>query len=122
MVYIFSPKVNPAVPMVPNKTGTIIVGPGVGGRKGETGPQGPTGPTGPQGPQGIPGTGGDLSYEHIQSIASDTWNVTHNLGKIPSVAVVNSANDLVYGEIKHIDLNNAQLKFVGAFSGKAYFN
>jgi len=36
--------------------------------------------------------------------------------------VVDSADDVVHGEIRYIDDNTVTLTFVGAFSGKAYFN
>lgn len=66
--------------------------------------------------------GGDKNYVHTQSIPADVWNVSHNLGKRPTVAVVDSADDVVYGNITYVDDNNITITFSGAFSGKAYFN
>lgn len=66
--------------------------------------------------------GGDKFYEHVQSASSATWNVTHNLGKMPSVTVVDSAGTKVIGEVEYVDDNNVTLKFKATFSGKAYFN
>lgn len=66
--------------------------------------------------------GGDKNYVHTQSDPSAEWTVSHNLGKRPAVVVVDSAEDVVYGEIRHIDDNTVRLTFVGAFAGKAYFN
>jgi hypothetical protein len=66
--------------------------------------------------------GGDKNYVHLQNVPSAVWNVSHNLGKKPAVIVVDSADEAVYGEIQFIDDNNITLTFVGAFSGKAYFN
>ena len=63
-----------------------------------------------------------LSFVHNQQVPLDTWVVTHNLGKHPSVTVVDSAQEVVVGEIRYIDENTVELKFVGSFSGKAYFN
>jgi hypothetical protein len=80
------------------------------------------GQQGPQGVPGTPGTGGDLSHTHTQGVPLDTWAVTHNLGKFPSVSVVDSAGTLVEGGVQYIDANNVVLTFVGAFSGVAYFN
>ena len=37
-------------------------------------------------------TGGDLTYLFIENTPLTTWNVTHNLGKFPSVAVLNSSD------------------------------
>lgn len=66
--------------------------------------------------------GGDKNYIHVQNTPSATWSASHNLGKKPSVVVVDSADDVVYGEITYVDDNNVTLTFAGSFSGKAYFN
>jgi len=66
--------------------------------------------------------GGDKNYVHIQDTAAAVWTASHNLGKRPAVVVVDSAEDVVYGEIRHIDDNTVRLTFSGAFAGKAYFN
>lgn len=65
---------------------------------------------------------GDKNYVHNQSTPSAIWNISHNLGKRPAVAVVDSADDVVYGDVKYIDDNTVKLTFVGSFSGKAYLN
>ena len=66
--------------------------------------------------------GGDKNYVHTQSTPAATWTVSHNLGKRPAVVVVDSAEDVVYGDIQYINDNTVTLTFSGAFSGKAYFN
>jgi hypothetical protein len=66
--------------------------------------------------------GGDKNYIHVQNTPSNTWVVTHNLGKRPAVVVVDSAEDVVYGQIQYNSDNQVTLTFAGAFSGKAYFN
>ena len=66
--------------------------------------------------------GGDKNYVHTQSTPSDVWTASHNLGKRPAVVVVDSAEDVVYGDIRYIDDNTVTLTFTGAFTGKAYFN
>ena len=65
---------------------------------------------------------GDKHFTHTQSSASATWVVNHNLGKYPSVSVVDSAGTQVVGQVDYISTSRATLTFVGAFSGKAYFN
>jgi hypothetical protein len=81
------------------------------------------------GPQGPPGSGGggngggsDANYVHNQLSASAQWVVFHNLGKFPSVMVVDSGDTVIEPDI-HYD-NNVQLtiKFGSATSGKAYLN
>jgi len=64
----------------------------------------------------------DKNYVYIQSVPSVLWNVQHNLGKFPSVSVVNINNVLLYGEVTYIDSNNLTITFSAGFSGKAYMN
>ena len=66
--------------------------------------------------------GGDKNYVHVQDTPASVWTASHNLGKKPAVVVVDSAEDVVYGDIRYIDDNTVTLTFVGAFSGRAYFN
>ena len=66
--------------------------------------------------------GGDKNYIHLQNTPSSVWMITHNLNKRPSVAVVDSADEIVYGEVEYVNDNQVTLTFAGAFSGKAYFN
>ena len=62
------------------------------------------------------------TFVFTQAIPSATWSITHNLGKFPSVTVVDSAGSTVEGGIQYISNNEIEITFVGAFSGKAYLN
>ena len=62
------------------------------------------------------------SYKHIQSAALAEWTIYHNLGKFPSVTIVDSVDRVVYGEIDYIDENTVKVSFKAAFSGRAYLN
>jgi hypothetical protein len=64
----------------------------------------------------------NANYIHIQSIASTTWNITHNLNKFASVTVVDSADNVVYGNVQYISMTQIQVTFSAAFGGKAYLN
>jgi hypothetical protein len=64
----------------------------------------------------------DKNYVHIQGSASDVWLVDHNLDKFPSVTIIDSANNTVVGEVKHISANQTRISFTASFSGKAFFN
>lgn len=72
--------------------------------------------------ESLKGTGGDKHYVHKQETSSDTWEVTHGLGKEPAVTVVDSAGTEVIGEVEYISLNKCILRFQAPFSGKAIFN
>ena len=67
-------------------------------------------------------TTGDKNFVFTQGTPSATWTITHNLGKFPSVSVVDSANTQVYGNVDYINDNSLTLTFTSAFSGKAYLN
>ena len=62
------------------------------------------------------------NYVHEQGIASDVWIINHNLNKRPSITVVDSADNVVEGAETYIDENTIELRFNGAFKGKAYLN
>lgn len=62
------------------------------------------------------------TYIHDQMVASAEWTIRHNLKKFPAVSVVDSAGNVVIGEVRYIDINAISIKFIGAFSGKAYLN
>ena len=64
----------------------------------------------------------DKNYVHTQAVASMVWEVKHGLEKYPSVTVVDSADNVVVGDIVYIDVNNVRITFAASFSGKAYFN
>ena len=66
--------------------------------------------------QGVP------TFVFTQGIPATTWNIQHNLGKFPSVSVINNNNVIINGEVTYIDNNNVQLNFSAGFSGKAYLN
>lgn len=70
----------------------------------------------------ITGITGDAFYHHIQSAPASVWTVTHNLGKKPSVEVIDSAGDNWFGVVDYIDDNQLTITFSAAFSGDAYLN
>ena len=66
--------------------------------------------------QGVP------TFVFTQAVPTTVWNVNHNLGKFPSVSVVNNNNILMYGNTTYVDTNNLIINFSAGFSGKAYLN
>lgn len=92
------------------------------GPAGPPGPEGSSGPSGPIGPPGPPGAGGDLAYLHMQSSAVDIWAVTHNLGKYPSVEVIDSGDNPIWADIHYVDASQVLIQFANPTSGKAVCN
>lgn len=64
----------------------------------------------------------DANFVFTQGIPSATWNITHNLGKFPSVSVVDTSNQLMYGDTEYFNENSLTITFSAPFSGKAYLN
>ena len=62
------------------------------------------------------------TYTHSQIAPSQTWVINHELGRYPSVNVVDSAGTLVLGDIKYISEDEIQVSFTAAFAGKVYLN
>ena len=65
---------------------------------------------------------GDLNFEFTQSTAQSVWNITHNLGKFPSVSIIDSAGNNVIGQVDYTNNNELILTFTAAFAGVAYLN
>tara|TARA_R100000329_G_C7610961_1_gene216798 strand:+ start:872 stop:1126 length:255 start_codon:yes stop_codon:yes gene_type:complete len=70
---------------------------------------------------------GDITYTHNQSTTSDTWTITHNLHRFPSVTVVDSGGTIVLGNVVYNSNKQLTITFFQggsalAFQGKAYLN
>ena len=65
---------------------------------------------------------GSQTFVFEQGIPSDIWTINHNLGKFPSITVVDTGETVITGEYTYIDNNNVRLDFSVAFPGKAYLN
>lgn len=120
--------------------------PGEPGPTGAIGPTGPQGETGPQGQTGnsayqdavaagfvgtlqewlnsLQGEKGDpgvpMWHTHSQIAPATEWIVNHNLGKMPSVTIVDTADTVIYGDITYIDLNTLKIEINYSISGKVY--
>ena len=64
----------------------------------------------------------NLWYVFEQGVSTDLWIVQHDLNRHPSVTIVDSGDNVVVGAVTYIDNNNLEIKFNGAFKGKAYLN
>ncbi len=101
---------------------TVVNGDSINVVEASVGLQGPPGPRGFTGAPGVSPAGADLHATHVQASAADLWLVAHNLGKRPSVTVVDSAGDPVEGMVSYTDSSNLTITFSAAFSGEAYLN
>lgn len=62
------------------------------------------------------------TYIHDQATAASVWTIVHNLGKYPSVSVVDTGGNLVCGNVEYVDDDTCVVKFNAAFKGTAYLN
>ena len=70
---------------------------------------------------------GDITYTHNQSSTSNTWVITHNLHRFPSVTVIDSGGTIVQGTVVYNSNKQLTITFFSgssalAFQGKAYLN
>ena len=62
------------------------------------------------------------TYVHEQGIASDRWEITHNLNKFPTVVLVDSAGTTFRAAVVYNSSNKCTIEMNGATTGKAYLN
>jgi len=67
---------------------------------------------------------GDTAFVYSQNTGDpqQVWNITHNLGKKPSVTIVSSTDTTVVGEVTYNNDNQLTITLSSANSGKAYLN
>lgn len=93
------------------------------GHQGLPGPQGPSGPPGAPGPKGDPGDSGSALSTFTQAFTGQaSVTVAHNLGRYPSVVVVDTAGDEVYGDVHYDTMNQLTVVFSSATGGTVYCN
>ena len=63
----------------------------------------------------------DLNYSEAFT-SSASWVINHNLGKIPSVTVIDNSGNTIHGDAAYTDLNNLTITFNTAFAGTVYLN
>lgn len=64
----------------------------------------------------------DKNYTHEQIQSSDSWIIHHDLNKYPCVSIVDSGDNVVYGEVKYTSKNDLVINFSHAFSGMVFLN
>jgi hypothetical protein len=62
------------------------------------------------------------TYVYTKSVAEAVWDINHNLGKFPSVVILDSSDDEVEGDVRYINPNRITITFSAAFAGRALLN
>lgn len=84
--------------------------------------QGPPGAKGDQGDQGPPGPAGGDTFQFEAPTAITLWHIVHNLGRYPSVTVIDTASTEIEGGVTYVDDNTIDIEFTYAQAGTAYLN
>lgn len=66
----------------------------------------------------------DSDYVHTQATPAGSWNITHNLGKFPSVvlALSSAPDEAVTTDVHYTNENSLIVEWPSPESGKAYLN
>ena len=62
------------------------------------------------------------TYTQCFGTASAVWTITHNLGKFPSVTIVDTSNIVVVGQVDYLSSNIVQITFSQPLDGCAFLN
>lgn len=65
---------------------------------------------------------GISTYTHVQSTPATVWTINHNLGRYPSVTILDSANSEIVGDYTFVSLDRLQVQFAVPFAGTAYLS
>ena len=58
-----------------------------------------------------------LNYTHYQNTPAQDWTITHNLGRKPSVTILDDQGVLWFADIEHLDNNTLVISFYSSGSG-----
>ena len=61
-------------------------------------------------------------YSGNQNVASTTWTIVHNLNKYPSVTVVDTAVQTIYGRVDYPLQSKVVITFANPIKGLAFLN
>jgi len=70
----------------------------------------------------VPGEDEVESYVHTQNSPSAVWTISHDLSKYPSVVLVDTEDNVIYGEVNYESNNTIIITLSAAISGKAFLN
>jgi len=61
-----------------------------------------------------------LIFSQVSALA--TWTIAHNMGKYPSIEVVDTGGNVLWPDIDYVDANTITVSFTNPTAGKAYLN
>jgi len=64
----------------------------------------------------------DKHHSHSQGVPAAMWTVIHNMGKYPSLTVIDNEGNELEGDVTHLDYNQLTITFSAPVSGRAELN
>lgn len=68
----------------------------------------------------LPSSGGGVTYLHTQGVAASTWTISHHLGTVPDVVIVDVSGQQLLAEIHYPDVNTTVVVHGQPYAGSAY--
>lgn len=62
------------------------------------------------------------SFRFNQTTSLSEWHIQHDMGKFPSVSVIDSAGRVVLGEVEYLNEQSLFVRFKFPFKGTAFLN
>lgn len=86
------------------------------------GPQGDEGPPGPTGATGADGMDGGVKLTFQQVDAVRVWSIQHTFTTPPSVMILDSTGEQVFGTVSYPSSGTVQVTFTNPMGGTAYLS
>lgn len=64
----------------------------------------------------------DKNFLYEQEIPSAVWTIQHDLGKYPSITLLDADGVIMFGDIKYVDMEIVEITFATEITGKALLN
>jgi hypothetical protein len=58
----------------------------------------------------------------VQNDPQSSWTIAHGLNRYPSVTLVDTAHDQIFGDVSYPDQNHVVISFSAPMSGSAFLN
>jgi hypothetical protein len=68
------------------------------------------------------GPGSAVSYTHVQSTPASVWSINHPLSFMPNISLVDTADDVIEGDVSYDSPSLITVTYSGATGGKAYLS
>jgi hypothetical protein len=64
----------------------------------------------------------DKNFLYEQETPASVWTIQHDLGKYPSITLLDADGVIMLGDIKYVDMETVEITFATEITGKALLN